>query len=139
VSAGGVVFRRTDDGPEIALILVDKEKGRWQLPKGKVDEGETPEIAALRETREEAGVNAELIAPLETVDYWYVGGDRTGRVRYHKFVHFFLLEYRSGDVRDHDHEVEEARWVAMQRASSMLAFASERRVMESAVELIGNV
>lgn len=107
---------------------------RWQLPKGIIDPGETPEIAALREVREEAGIVCELTAPIEKIEYWF-SADRDGVwTRIHKFVHFFLMEYRSGEVTDHDHEVAEARWVTPETALSMLAFASEREVMNKGIE-----
>jgi len=134
VSAGGIVFRRAAGGreAEVALIRVGPD-GRWQLPKGLVDEGESPELTAVREVREEAGVDARLIAPLEVIEYWYVGNDGDGtRVRFHKFVHLFLLEYEGGDVTQHDHEVDEARWVALSEAEAMLAFGSERKAMTQA-------
>jgi 8-oxo-dGTP pyrophosphatase MutT (NUDIX family) len=134
VSAGGVAFRRAPRGPEAVIVRVGD---RWQLPKGLVDAGESPEVAAIRETREEGGVDAELVAPLDTIEYWYVGDDRDGvRVRFHKFVHFFLLEYRGGEPADHDREVAEARWAALDEAIAMLAFRSERAVMEKAAELL---
>jgi 8-oxo-dGTP pyrophosphatase MutT (NUDIX family) len=137
-SAGGVVAReRGGGGWEVALICVGAKR-RWQLPKGIVEEGEPPESAALRETREEAGVEADLVAPLETVEYWYVGSERGGgRVRFHKRVHFYLMAYRAGDVGDHDHEVLEARWVEIAEAARMLAFPSERKVLRQAAELLG--
>jgi 8-oxo-dGTP pyrophosphatase MutT (NUDIX family) len=140
VSAGGVAYRDAAGGHEVALILTDSAKGsRWQLPKGLVDEGESPELAAVREAREETGVETELMAPLERVEYWYVGTERGGgRVRFHKLVHFFLLRYLSGDVRDHDHEVLEARWVPLAEATGMLAFSSERKVVERAAELLAS-
>jgi 8-oxo-dGTP pyrophosphatase MutT (NUDIX family) len=131
VSAGGVAFRRTEAGVEVALVRV-RPQGRWQLPKGLVDAGETPEQAALREVREEAGVETEPITPLDVVEYWYVGDRRGVRVRFHKRVHFFLLAYRAGGVRDHDREVEEARWVPVEEAERMLAFPNERKVVERA-------
>ena len=136
VSSGGVAFRAIDGRVEIALISVG-ERARWQLPKGIVDPGETPEATAVREVREEAGIDADLLAPLEVVEYWYVGDERGGgRVRFHKFVHFFLLRHRAGDVRDHDHEVNEARWVEITEAAAMLAFANERKVVEKAGAMI---
>ena len=136
-SAGGVVAReRAGGGWEVALICVGAKR-RWQLPKGIVEEGEPPEAAALRETREEAGVEADVVAPLETVEYWYVGSERGGgRVRFHKRVHFYLMAYRAGDVGDHDHEVVEARWVELGEAVRTLAFPSERKVLRQAAELL---
>ena len=133
VSAGGVVYRRGAGGAmDIALIRVGPQE-RWQLPKGLVDEGEAPELTAVREVREEAGVNARLVAPLEVIEYWYVGDDRAGRrVRFHKFVHLFVLEYENGDVADHDYEVDEARWVPLEEAERTLAFGSERKAMARA-------
>ena len=137
VSAGGVAFRRTGADIEVAIVSVG-EKRRWQLPKGIVEEGEPPEAAAIRETREEAGVDTEIVAPIEVVEYWYVATDRGERVRFHKFVHFFLLGYLGGDVRHHDHEVHEARWVSLADAPTMLAFASEQRVARQAATLIAS-
>lgn len=138
VSAGGVIYRRAAGtaAVDVAIIRVGP-KERWQLPKGIVERGESPESTAIREIREEAGVGGELVAPLEVIEYWYVGiehGDE--RVRFHKHVHFFLLEYRDGDVRDHDHEVSEARWVPIGEVEQMLAFGSERKVIARARELL---
>lgn len=135
VSAGGVAFRWTDDEPEVAIVSV-KPKLRWQLPKGIVDPGESPEVTAVREVREEAGIEAERLGLIETIEYWY-RSVRNGRpVRYHKFVHFYLMQYRSGDVANHDHEVEESRWVSFEEALEMLEFKSEREVVEKAREMI---
>jgi 8-oxo-dGTP diphosphatase len=138
VSAGGVAFRRSapNEAAFVALICVGTER-RWQLPKGIVEPGESPEAAAIREVHEEAGIETSLVAPLETVEYWYVGTQHGGeRVRYHKFVHFFLLAYERGDVRDHDAEVEDARWVTIEEAIGLLAFKSEQRVMREALALL---
>jgi len=136
ISAGGVAFRRQDSQIEIAIVSV-KPKMRWQLPKGIVDPGESPQITAVREVREEAGVDADLIAPLDTIEYWYVGTERNGeRVRYHKRVHFYLMEYVAGRVEDHDAEVNEARWVHLSDAADLLAFKNERSVVEHAATLL---
>lgn len=134
-SAGGVAYRISENGIEVAIIQMLPEL-RWQLPKGIIDPGETPEIAALREVSEEAGIVCEMIAPIEKIEYWF-SADRDGVwTRIHKFVHFFLMEYRSGDVTDHDHEVAEARWVTPEIALSMLAFESERSVVLAGLEIV---
>ena len=135
ISAGGAAFRRKGETYEVALIAVGASR-RWQLPKGIIDAGETSEIAALREVREEAGIETELLAPIETIEYWYFGDDRGERVRFHKSVHFFLLAYRGGAVENHDAEVVEARWVRAEDAIVMLAFKSEKTVVEKALEMI---
>lgn len=84
--------------------------------------------------REETGVTAELVAPLQTVEYWCVA--KRENVRYHKLVHFFLFRYREGDVADHDHEVLEARWVGMDEALAMLSFDDEKEVVARARDVI---
>lgn len=98
ISAGGVAFRKRDGTIEVALISVGDD-GRWQLPKGIVDKGESTEDAAVREVREEAGIETEVVERIDKVEYWYVWNEEGGRVRYHKFVYFYLLRYKSGDVR----------------------------------------
>jgi 8-oxo-dGTP diphosphatase len=132
VSAGGVTFRRVGDTLDVAIIR-PRGTDRWQLPKGLVDPGESPEETARREVREEAGIDGEVVAPIEEIQYWYVGTDRDGvRVRFHKSVHFFLIAYRAGDVLDHDREVAEARWASIDEAVRMLAFKNEKVVVEKA-------
>src|SRR5438093_1323865 len=110
VSAGGVAFRKHCGKIEVAIISVG-DKPRWQLPKGLVDDGESNETAAMREVREEAGIETEMVELLDKVEYWYLSNSQGKRIKYHKFVHFFLLRYKAGDVNNHDHEVNEARWV----------------------------
>jgi 8-oxo-dGTP pyrophosphatase MutT (NUDIX family) len=135
ISAGGVAFRWKNSEPEMAIVSV-KPKLRWQLPKGIVDPGESPQVTAVREVREEAGVETELIKLIETIEYWYRSVKNGNPVRYHKFVHFYLLKYKSGDVAHHDHEVEESRWVSFEEAIEMLDFKGEREVVEKAREMI---
>ena len=133
ISAGGVVYRRRGGRVEVALISVG-EQNRWQLPKGLVGRGESPEEAALREVGEETGLACEIEDELERVEYWYFSKGGARRVRFHKFVHFYLMRYVSGDVSGHDDEVNEARWVALEDAGAMLAFRGEKKALAEARE-----
>lgn len=134
-SAGGVVFRRVGDSSEVVIISVGPNN-RWQLPKGLVDKNEKPEVTAVREAREEGGVTSEIVRHIETIEYWYAGLENGLRVRFHKRVHFFLMRYVAGETKDHDWEVNEARWVPIEDAAAQLAFDNEKRVMVRAAELI---
>jgi 8-oxo-dGTP pyrophosphatase MutT (NUDIX family) len=95
------------------------------LPKGHPEDGESAAQAALREVREEAGVSGELRESLGTIDYTY---ERRGR-RIAKQVEFFLIEYADGDPADHDHEVEQARWMPLSEAATALTYPGERAVL----------
>lgn len=136
VSAGGVVYRKTDDSIEIAIIKIADEL-RWHLPKGLIDPGETFEQAALREVREESGIDGEIVGLIDKIDYWFYAEHGGERRRYHKFVHFYLMRFVGGEVGDHDHEVVESRWVTVDDALEMLYFKTERDVVTKAVTMIG--
>jgi 8-oxo-dGTP pyrophosphatase MutT (NUDIX family) len=127
------VYRRRPTGFDVALISVG-DPPRWQLPKGKLDPGESIDQAAVREVREEAGLAAAIVEHLDTIEYWFQQGRGDRGVRFHKRVTFYLMRYLSGDVRDHDNEVHEARWVPLDLAITVLHFPSERRVLETAGE-----
>jgi 8-oxo-dGTP pyrophosphatase MutT (NUDIX family) len=131
-SAGGVAFRTTKEaGVEVALIAVGESR-RWQLPKGTIEREERPEAAALREVHEEAGIETELVEPIDEIEYWYVGDSHGRRVRFHKTVYFYLMRYTAGDVADHDDEVREARWFTIDEAIERLAFKNEQNVVVAA-------
>jgi 8-oxo-dGTP pyrophosphatase MutT (NUDIX family) len=128
-SAGGVVVR---GGQVITIVPVKRAAdGRrvLGLPKGHPDGDETPEQAAAREIAEEAGVQAELVEDLGDVDYVYARGGREIR----KVVRFFLFDYRSGDLADHDHEIEVARWMDLEDAARQLTYEGERAVVARAI------
>jgi 8-oxo-dGTP pyrophosphatase MutT (NUDIX family) len=137
-SAGGVVVDGAADAggpPRCCLVIVPTRRAAdgskvLALPKGHPDGDETPEQAAMREVREEAGVETELIEPLGDVRYFY---QRRGR-RIAKVVRFFLLRYRSGDPADHDDEVEDARWMELDEAARKLTYTGERRMVKLAAE-----
>ena len=135
ISAGGVAFRNQAETLEVALISVG-EDNRWQLPKGVVDKGESTEAAAVREVREEAGIDTQVVDRIDKVEYWYFAKENGNRVRYHKYVYFYLLRYKSGDVAEHDDEVNEAQWVEIGEAVKRLAFNTEKKIVERAAQMI---
>ncbi|HEY2804162.1 MAG TPA: NUDIX domain-containing protein [Actinomycetota bacterium] len=135
VSAGGVVYRRTEeDGVEIALASRRTRRGdlAWGLPKGLIEEGEPKEATAVREAREETGLETGLEEPLGETSYFYVWDG----VRVAKVVHFFLLRQTGGDVNDHDFEMEEVRWFSLADALGAASYEGEREVLERAAKLL---
>ena len=123
-SYGGVVVR----GDEV-LVITPAGKRVTALPKGGATPGETPQETAAREVREETGVTAALREPLGDIRYWY----RRGGVRVAKTVHFFLFDYVAGDTANHDHEVEDARWIPLAQARTALSYPGERALIERAM------
>jgi 8-oxo-dGTP pyrophosphatase MutT (NUDIX family) len=110
------------------------EEVRWSLAKGTPDVGETLEETALREVREETGLDVEIQANIKSIDYWF--SDRVGEVRYHKTVHFYLMVPIGGNTGQHDPEFDVVEWFPSQRALEVLQYANEVEVLRQALELI---
>ncbi len=134
-SAGGVIYRSGESGP-IEVALIRTHERRWQLPKGWIEVGEAPEHAAMREVREEAGVEGEVVGPIDKIEYTFTSTYDPEPAIVHKTVMFFLLRYTSGSTDDHDDEVIEARWVSIHDAQRMLAFRDEKRMVSMAEEAL---
>jgi 8-oxo-dGTP diphosphatase len=134
VSAGGVIYRRHQGALEVALIHV---RNRWGLPKGHIEEGESAGQTAVREVREETGLEGRVSAKLGEIRYSYRARTTEGEpIRIAKRVHFYLLRCLRGDVRDHDHEVDEARWLPIRDAIGHLKFPSERKMVRRAMGIL---
>lgn len=104
----------------------------WALPKGTPDSGETLEETAIRETREETGLEVEIEMPISSIRYFFVRGS----TRFHKTVHFFLMRPTGGALDRHDAEFDEARWAPVGEALALLTHATERSVVETALGLM---
>ena len=130
-SAGGVVHRSFEGRTQVALVH-RRAPVLWALPKGTPDSGETIEETALRETREETGLEVEIETQLRSIRYFFV----RGTTRFHKTVHFFLMRPVGGSLDAHDAEFDEARWVDLPEALAVMSHATERSVVEEAAALI---
>lgn len=132
VSAGGLVFEDRPDGRWVVLISRRNAAGQlqWTLPKGRLEEGEDLEQAAIREVEEETGLRSEITDKLGVVDYWFVW--RPDEVRYHKYVHYFLMACLGGDTEAHDDEAEEVAWLPIAQALSRMTHSNERRLVSAA-------
>lgn len=127
-SAGGAVIAMRDGVPHVALIAT-RRKTRWGLPKGAVAPRETPEAAALREVREETGIEARIVRPLDTIEYFFRAGDTLIRKR----VDFYLMTYVAGELEPQLSEVDAVEWVELTAALKRASFESERKLLEIAL------
>jgi 8-oxo-dGTP pyrophosphatase MutT (NUDIX family) len=131
-SAGGVVMRRGEAGLEV-LLCGRSSDGLWALPKGTPEEGETLEQTALREVREETGVEVEADGLVGEVRYWF-SRPQEG-VRYFKTVVHYLLRPVGGDPSLHDHEFDEVRWFPVAEALKLLTYRNEAKILRRAAEM----
>jgi len=130
-SAGGVVHR--SEGERVEILLVHRVRPLlWALPKGTPDSGESIEETALRETREETGMDVEIESPLGNISYFFV----RDRIRFHKTVHFFLMRAVGGSIDQHDHEFDEVRWFQLEEALEIMSYPTEREVVQRAAGLL---
>lgn len=128
VSAGGLVLDDRHDPAHGLLIAHRLRHGAlaWTLPKGHVEVGESLERAAIREVTEETGLSASVLAPLGTLDYWFVWDSR----RIHKWVHHYVLVDPVGDLSTGDAEVEKVEWVPVAQIAGRLRHREERALLD---------
>ena len=132
VSAGGIVFRRDADGSARFLLIRDSYR-HWGFPKGHLEDGESPVVAAMRETREETGL-AQLVVqgPIRIIDWHF-----RFRGRYiHKYCHFFLFESPDGECTPQLAEgITAVRWEPLDRALEVLSYDNARGVLRRGAEM----
>ncbi len=138
ISAGGVVCRRNPAGEIEVALIATQEGNRWGLPKGLAEEGESLEETARREVREETGLEAEVLERLEPIEYWYWWHENGEKVRYHKKVYFFVMACRSGDITQHDFEVERVRWFSIDEAIKQASYRTEREELQQVKDRQGD-
>jgi 8-oxo-dGTP pyrophosphatase MutT (NUDIX family) len=132
-SAGGIVIRFVDAAPQ--LVVGRRNRARdgvsWTLPKGTPNPLETTEETALREVREETGLDVSIVRPFDAIRYTFY----QGRTRIHKTVHYFLMAPAGGDLERHDHEFDEVRWIGFDEAATLLTFETERALVARAATI----
>jgi 8-oxo-dGTP pyrophosphatase MutT (NUDIX family) len=131
VSAGGVVSRFGEDGLEV-VICGRSAEGIWGLPKGTPEANETLEQTACREVEEETGLKVKIVKTIGGIVYWFV---REG-VRYHKTVHYYLMDPIGGDLSAHDWEYDLVQWVSVDAALAALTFENDRETVRKAEKLL---
>jgi len=125
-SAGGVVYKKEDEKIYVLLIRV---KNRWSFPKGNIEREEQREMAALREVKEETGVDAEVIDFLGEIEYWY----SLHGYKIHKFVYYYLMRYKSGEIVPQKEEIDEAQFVPLEEAERMLTYDNDKKILQRAI------
>ncbi len=138
-AAGGVVYKKQDGS---VFILLINPKGPnfgpatdyWTFPKGLLD-GEEKSIAAVREVREEGGVNAEVETLLGNIKYFRKSVHYGNAI---KFVTFYLMKYVDGDPKDHDNEVAEAKWFEISEVEAYLKFPHDKEIFNKAKEKLSS-
>ena len=135
VSAGGLVI---DFSGTKGLLIgrfdqkdANRERLLWSLPKGHIEEGETPEEAAIREVAEETGITSEISRELGVIDFWFMAGGK----RIHKTVHHFLFKEVSGVLTPQESEVDEARWFPLEEIVNLLAYPDEKKLIARSGDL----
>ncbi len=129
------MYRVGAEGPEIVLVS-RRSPVLYALPKGTPDPGETDEETALREVREETGLQVRSLGQVGDVHYWFTDPDGT---RVDKTVHFFLMEPTGGALEDHDHEFDEVGWYHLAEAERLITHKNQAHILHKAAELIATL
>jgi ADP-ribose pyrophosphatase YjhB (NUDIX family) len=135
VSAGGLVIDTTGALGLLIGRYDQKDSSRtrvlWSLPKGHIEEGETPEQAAIREVAEETGITSEITKSLGVIDFWFMAGEK----RIHKTVHHFIFKESGGLLAAQESEVDLVSWFPLSEIIGLLAYPDEKKLIARSGEL----
>jgi len=133
VSAGGLVVDSTGTRGLLIARRDQKDQTRliWSLPKGHIEEGETPELAALREVAEETGITSEIARSLGVIDFWFMASGK----RIHKTVHHFLFKEVGGSLQPQVTEVDDVAWIPLEEIVAKLAYPDEKKLIARSGDL----
>jgi 8-oxo-dGTP pyrophosphatase MutT (NUDIX family) len=133
VSAGGLVVDSTGTRGLLIARRDQKDQTRliWSLPKGHIEEGETPELAALREVAEETGITSEIARSLGVIDFWFMASGK----RIHKTVHHFLFKEVGGSLKPQVTEIDDVAWVPLEEIVAKLAYPDEKKLIARSGDL----
>jgi len=129
-SAGGVVFKK-EKNKIFVLVAQHSQHHGWVFPKGLIGDhvkNEKKEETALREVKEETGIKAKILRPLDSVVYWYV----LDGVKIRKTVYYFIMEFISGDFKKRDMEMENVEWLPSDKVEEKLTYKSDKKVWQEA-------
>ncbi len=135
ISAGCVIYRTGEGGAEVVLIR-PKDHDSWALPKGLLEKGETPEAAALREVKEETGLEGRILRKIDNIKYTYNATWENPPERVFKIVTFYLMEHTGGDAMRHDWEVEEVAWFPVDEAIREASYRTEKDIIRKAKDIL---
>lgn len=121
------MYQKGERGYEVALVGRSAQ-GTWGLPKGTPDDAETVEQTALREVAEETGIRPKLVDLIGSIQYYFVARN----TRFHKTVHFFLMEAAGGSLDLHDHEYDLVKWFDLDEAIERLSYPNEAEIVRKA-------
>lgn len=129
-SVGGIVFNQAGQ----VLLVFSGSRKYWGFPKGLVDPGQSAQEAALREVKEEGGVDAEIIEKVGDSQYVYTHPETEEKV--FKVATFYLMKYLSGNPQDHDWEIAEAGFFSSEEALKKLKFSQDRKLLQKALRML---
>jgi 8-oxo-dGTP pyrophosphatase MutT (NUDIX family) len=123
--AGSIVVRTDGKEPQVLLVTAKRNPKNWIFPKGHIEKGETPEQAALRETKEEAGVIGKLIAPAGVLEYGILGAKAR--------VEYFLVQFKreAGSPEDG----RQRTWCKLEEALERMNYKNTRKLLRKAWKL----